>query len=102
MTRLPRERSLHDGFKRGNRPSPGREKRRKVLTRVGEAETQAQQFGYKGVDVYVKAVAFTRDQMIDFARNGPVVRMSLQGTLHTIDILVADGQWVHIEGGSVR
>jgi hypothetical protein len=58
--------------------------------------------GYSGLSLFIRAPNVDRDQLVDFARNGPLVTLTQGPTIHSVDVLVSGGQWVHIEGGLVN
>jgi hypothetical protein len=81
---------------------------RKITDRVVSTQELAFGKGYRDVDIYLKTLQFTRDQVIEYARTGALSKITLgntgfphAGTIRMIDILTADG-WVHILGGVVQ
>ena len=79
-----------------------------VLDDSSIAERKARNAGYNGVSFFVRAENVERDELIDFARRGALMgrggllQITRQGIIHSIDVLVKDGHWVHIEGGQIR
>ncbi len=71
----------------------------RVNAAIRDAETNAK--NYRSLDVYVRALGFTRAQILTFVQFSVIPRRTLGGIIHAIDILTADG-WVHVEGGIVR
>ena len=78
------------------------DRHRNVLDRANEAERNAMNHGYRGVSLFLRAENIERDRLVDFARRGALILIPQQGTIHSIDILVKNGQWIHIEGGQIR
>jgi hypothetical protein len=64
---------------------------------IGRAETQAQNAGYRGVDVYVEAPNIASATLLDFGRRGVVPRIIDNGVVGSIWVLTRDG-WVVFPG----
>jgi hypothetical protein len=100
----PRAGSLQiiDGFYRGH-PVQLTEVTSSDIASISAAVVGTQQSaavtGYRQIDVYIRAAGFTRNQVLTYAQGGALTRTTQGGAIHAIDILTADGQWVHIEGG---
>jgi DNA-binding transcriptional MerR regulator len=72
-------------------------------TTVRDVWTTAKDAHYNSLNLYIEAEQFTRDAALQFIKNGPIPGITLEeGILHSVDIRVEGGQWIHIEGGIVQ
>jgi RHS repeat-associated protein len=62
-----------------------------VLRHASAAEAQAKAAGYKGVEVFIKAVNVGKTQLLDFALKGPLTKIPKQGIVSAINVLTKDG-----------
>ena len=66
-----------------------------VLKHVSKSETQIANAGLSNVDIYANAKNISKDALIDFASNGPLVDIPNQGFIKNIYVQTADG-WILI------
>ena len=69
-----------------------------VLTRASQAESQARNAGYTGVELFIRARNVRASTLLDFVRQGPLMNIPQQGTISAINVDTADG-WIRIPGG---
>jgi hypothetical protein len=68
-----------------------------ILSYASDAEHQAREAGYQGVDLYISAERQSRARLLDFASKGPLARIPSQGVLRIIHVKTGDG-WLTIPG----
>ncbi|NJP91930.1 type IV secretion protein Rhs [Nonomuraea sp. FMUSA5-5] len=68
-----------------------------VLKKAGRADDEARDAGFSGVELYINAKNVPKQELLDFARNGPLPGIPKQGTLSSIYVNTADG-WVVFPG----
>jgi hypothetical protein len=68
-----------------------------ILSYASDAEHQAREAGYRGVDLYISAERQSRARLLDFASKGPLARIPSQGVLRIIHVKTGNG-WLTIPG----
>jgi hypothetical protein len=68
----------------------------KILKHASQAEKKAINANYSGIELYMNTPNFTKNQIIDFAKGGPLSKIPSQGTIDSIYIKASDG-WMIIK-----
>jgi hypothetical protein len=101
--RVPNKKAI-DGFYRGS-PAQLKEikdatKVEKVLDAVVDAQKKASP--YNSLAVFVRAPKLTRAQLLGWVPGSALPRITQQGIIQSVDVLLADGEWLRIAGGIVQ
>lgn len=73
-----------------------------VLRRAEEADRDVRRHGYHGASVFISAENVELQALLNHAAFGNYELVLDGGSVRSIDVLVENNQWVHIESGSIE